>query len=63
MKNQTEYTTADRKYGEWLAANDRIKSIDYHVVEEAYQGERDDLVFARDEAACQYRKLTGIVPT
>lgn len=62
MKNQTDYTEADRVYGAWLAANDRIKSIDYGVVEEVYQGERDDLVGDRNNAACCYQKLTGILP-
>ena len=63
MKDQAEYTDADRLYGAWLAANDRIQSMDHHVVEEAYPGEREDLVLERDEAACQYRKLTGNTPT
>lgn len=63
MKDQAEYTDADRLYGVWLAAKDRIQSIDHHVAEEAYPGEREDLVLERDDVACQYRKLTGNAPT
>lgn len=63
MKEQHEYSDADRLYGAWVGVKDRIHRIDYGVANEEYPGQRDDLRLEVNELAGKYQKLTGQLPS
>ncbi len=59
MKRQEDYTEADRMYGDWLAATNRINKIDYGQADEDWEGERQQLHEKASALASQYTALTG----
>jgi len=63
MKEQHEYSDADRLYGAWIGVKDRLHRIDYGVAKEDYPGHRDDLRHEVDEFPGKYLKLTGQLPS
>ncbi|WP_213664187.1 hypothetical protein [Stutzerimonas stutzeri] len=59
MKPQEDYTEADRIYGAWLAAKNRINKIDYGQADEDWEGERRHLHEKASALEAEYEALTG----
>ncbi len=59
MKSQEDYTEADRIYGAWLAAKNRINKIDYGQADEDWEGERHQLHEKAASLEAEYAALTG----
>ncbi|MEA8592287.1 hypothetical protein PZT57_26935 [Pseudomonas aeruginosa] len=59
MKEQENYSEADRIYGAWLGVRNQINKIDYGQANEDWPGQRHELFEKSEELASQYRQLTG----
>ncbi|MDU4254560.1 hypothetical protein [Pseudomonas sp.] len=59
MKDQDDYTEADRLYGAWIGVCNRINQIDYGHADEDYPGQRGDLCHQRAELESKFLQITG----